>query len=84
MEAPSPAEAKRTTTGGREAKPKAAKKVLSKEEKDVESVKLGRELKLAVDLVIVEESLMSFQRLTVRGSLPGFMTVSRMLRETDP
>jgi hypothetical protein len=32
MEAASPAESKRTTTGGREAKPKAAKKVVSKGE----------------------------------------------------
>lgn len=40
MEAAAPAEAKRAATGGgREAKPKASKKVLSAEEKIVEAVK---------------------------------------------
>jgi hypothetical protein len=39
MEAASPAEAECAATGDREAKPKAAKKVLSKEEKDVEAAK---------------------------------------------
>jgi hypothetical protein len=37
MEAASPTEAKRAATGGRDAKPKAAKKVFSKEEKGVEA-----------------------------------------------
>ncbi|KAK1663132.1 hypothetical protein QYE76_051291 [Lolium multiflorum] len=39
MEAAAPAEAKRAATGSREAKPKAAKKVMSKEEKSVEAAK---------------------------------------------
>jgi hypothetical protein len=50
MEAASPPKAKRVATGGREAKAKAVKKVLSKEEKGVEATKLGPEVKLAVDL----------------------------------
>ena len=37
MEDAAPAEAKRAATGGRGAKPKAAKKVLSKEEKGIEA-----------------------------------------------
>jgi hypothetical protein len=39
MEAAAPAEAKRAATDGRDAKPKAAKKVLSKEQKCVEAAK---------------------------------------------
>jgi hypothetical protein len=39
MEAASPDEAKRAATGGREAKPNAARKVMFKEEKGVEAVK---------------------------------------------
>jgi hypothetical protein len=39
MEAAAPTEEKCATTGGRDAKPKAAKKVLSKEEKGVEAAK---------------------------------------------
>jgi hypothetical protein len=39
MEAAAPAEAKWATTGSRDAKPKAAKKVFSKEEKCVEAAK---------------------------------------------
>jgi hypothetical protein len=39
MEAAAPVEAKRAATGGREAKPKARKKVLSKEEKSVKAAK---------------------------------------------
>jgi hypothetical protein len=39
MEAAAPAEAKCPATGGRDAKSKAAKKVLSKEDKGIEAVK---------------------------------------------
>jgi hypothetical protein len=39
METASPVDSKHAATGGREAKPKAPKKLLSKEEKGVETVK---------------------------------------------
>jgi hypothetical protein len=39
METTSPAGSKCATTGGREAKPKAPKKLPSKEEKDIEAAK---------------------------------------------
>jgi hypothetical protein len=39
MEVAAPAEAKRAATGGRDAKPKAARKVMSREEKCVEATK---------------------------------------------